>query len=438
MGLIEDLSESSGIIKDISYLDPRRCITPEDGDLLIRKKQALEMINPFKPLIKGGEPYLDLQILEGGPGSGKTQTVLYASREVEKKFPSVIFPKIGLEHETANKMASAVYNILTQKKDIRRLKRISTSDIFEDIFRIIEENEIYLQIVLDDANRLNYKEIARFVGPIIKKENCPNLGLTILIDDTNKLLRKIKGFDESSYVSLKSSLWGKEIYFDVYSEEEVYSIIEQRAKLSLYPGTYRGEALKRIAEFTTDIDLGMHRGDIRYAINLLRSACELAERREEDCISEEDIKISRDVAMRYVWRNDIKRLTLREKIILLSVVSSMENERMTISEEVKIYEAIVNLYLKEFDISPEIRDKLTVGRKTIERENAVLDRMNCIDMGRKEVGSKGGRPAYIINTIVPPGVIKGTLEKELGFEISVRRDMNVLSDRRMIKMRKLE
>jgi hypothetical protein len=54
MGLIEDLSESSGIIKDISYLDPRRCITPEDGDLLIRKKQGFRDDKSLQAVDKRG------------------------------------------------------------------------------------------------------------------------------------------------------------------------------------------------------------------------------------------------------------------------------------------------------------------------------------------------------------------------------------------------
>lgn len=172
-----------------------------------------------------------------------------------------------------------------------------------------------------------------------------------------------------------------EIYFPLYDEDEIRSILRQRVKLGFYRDVMTDEAFKRVVELTAKAC------DLRSGIYLLRMAGIEAERRASRKVEVEDVERIYKGGAKVFLAKSISALNSDERETLKIIYSIRGDVN---SEEIKILKAEVNMSYTRFY---EIINK--------------LERLRLIDvvMGRKGRGMTG----YIIRKY-DPAIVMAALE----------------------------
>jgi len=173
-----------------------------------------------------------------------------------------------------------------------------------------------------------------------------------------------------------------EIYFPLYDENEIGSILRQRVKLGFYRDEMTDEAFKRVVELTAKAC------DLRSGIYLLRMAGIEAERRASRKVEVEDVERVYKGGAKVFLAKSISALNSDERETL-KIIYSIKGD--VNSEEIfKILKAEVNMSYTRFY---EIINK--------------FERLRLIDvvMGRKGRGMTG----YIIKKY-DPAIVMAALE----------------------------
>jgi cell division control protein 6 len=111
-----------------------------------------------------------------------------------------------------------------------------------------------------------------------------------------------------------SSLGGEEMVFRPYDASELKNILAERARVAFFDGTLTDSALGLCAALAA-----AEHGDARRALDLLRVAGEVAERKTSSAVTEEHVR----EAERHIEHNRIVEalgnLTLHSKLVTLSI-----------------------------------------------------------------------------------------------------------------------
>lgn len=99
---------------------------------------------------------------------------------------------------------------------------------------------------------------------------------------------------------VKSRLNPARILFDEYSQDELFQILDQRARYALTPGTYTEDLLRAVAQLAD--------GDARIAIQTLKNAAYLAEKEDQEKITAPHVKRAWNSA------KDLKKTHLLRKL----------------------------------------------------------------------------------------------------------------------------
>jgi cell division control protein 6 len=111
-----------------------------------------------------------------------------------------------------------------------------------------------------------------------------------------------------------SSLGEEEIIFPAYDATELRDILQQRAELAFAPNVLDNEVIPLCAALAAK-----EHGDARKALDLLRKAGELAERRSSPKVTEEYVILAQDDMERDKMKEYIDSLPEQLKVILLSI-----------------------------------------------------------------------------------------------------------------------
>lgn len=210
--------------------------------------------------------------LSGLTGTGKTISVNKALENLKNS----IFVYINCsENNTYTSIAKKIFESIKNKP--YNVAGKNRPQLAQDLKKLLEVKRIKKIIfVFDEIDKL-----------LLKKENhwevfFPLLNYRdfnfILISNDVNILEKLDARIISRFSPEKK-------FLDIYSADEIFQILKQRAELGLARKSFDTNILIKIAKFSSEVS-----GDVRFAIKLLEQTAVITELSNEKKISEELIK----------------------------------------------------------------------------------------------------------------------------------------------------
>ncbi len=259
-----------GISKD-SIIQKEEFLLPDylPDELLHRDSQMQVLADSLKPLLKR-KSAINLFIF-GPSGIGKTTCVKHILKQLNAYSSNVLFVYVNCWQ---NPTQLAVYNRIIEEMKLPLPRRgLAADEIFDKIIQYIRSYKKPVIIVLDDIDGLKQEELLY----VLSRSNDSDVMFAILSIANNK-----------DYVAkldyrIRSSLQFSELEFKAYSDEQLVSILRQRAGAALIPGSYDERLLTKIAASTES-------GSARYAIELLWKAARHADDLDKKKITIQDFE----------------------------------------------------------------------------------------------------------------------------------------------------
>ena len=247
----------------------------------------------------------------GKTGTGKTAVTKYVLSHLESKakeygaqvkFCYVNCRMTGSEYR--------VFASLSQSVGIPiPFTGLSASEVFDRFRAGLDSSRIIFIVVLDEIDALIKERGDNFMYELTRINETLSRSKVSIIGISNDL--RLKEFLDPRVFS---SLSEEELVFRPYDAGELRNILFERSKLSFQEGVLSDSALSICSALAA-----AEHGDARRALDLLRVAGEVAERRGAKVITEEHVR----QAEKHIEHNRVveavKNLTLHSKLVLLSV-----------------------------------------------------------------------------------------------------------------------
>lgn len=290
-------------------------------NLVHREPQLKSLSRIFKVILESPGSVAQKVTLVGDVGVGKTA--------VAKRFGSTMESiakgsSINLRYVHVNCYKDRTLFLVVKKVAQQILPSIpdrgfSAQELFESLWKILEDENIYLLLALDEID---------FLLSVAGEKDAPLYFLSRVADEyINKpqrlslilITRKLE-FLSSLDKSVQSSLLHNVINFERYTSEQLYDIIQARGLDALKEGTSGDEILAMIA------DISAPHGDARYALELLWRAGKYADADAAPRILPEHVrKAQLDVSQ--FPMHTVMEMPLHERLFLLSVAKVLKKNK---------------------------------------------------------------------------------------------------------------
>ncbi len=291
-------------------------------DFNYRNTQLSEIAFCLRPAIKGGRPANAM--VTGPPATGKTTAIKLMFEEIENQTDKIACVHINCQVHTSK------FSVFSQihKKIVGHLPPetgVPFSRVYDRIFKKLLKDNKSLVVALDDMNYLFYD---RYVNDILYQilrahELYPGVKTAIVgvISDVE--------FNYKLDMRISSAYKPRSIFFQPYSKKEIKSILEDRAKLGLYPDVISDDILELIANHTFD------GGDLRVGIELLRMSTLNAETEASKIIDVKHVEAALSTSQLMNLSNILQTLDTGE-LELMKMISKVD--KMQSGELFKIFE----------------------------------------------------------------------------------------------------
>ena len=186
-----------------------------------------------------------------------------------------------------------------------------TDRVYEEFFNAVDFAERVVVIMLDEIDKLVEKSGDDTLYNLSRMNSSLTRSKVSIIGISNDLK-----FTDFLDPRVKSSLGEEEIVFPPYDANQLRDILEHRARHSFVDDTLSEDVIPLCAAFAAQ-----EHGDARRALDLLRTAGELAERNQDDHVTEghvrnaqEKIELDRVVEV-------VRTLPAQSKIVLYAIIS---------------------------------------------------------------------------------------------------------------------
>jgi len=356
----------SAIFLDRSKLSPR--YIPKE--LPHREKEIEKIYHTYKESFSSPDtfPLTILQVV-GPAGIGKTSTVLSTVRILNDQFAKSRLKMktayVNLKLQGGNKYA--IYRFILEKiAPELPAQGLSAEEMLRYLLRYLVENRIFALIVLDEIDYLI--KITKDSGIVydLTRLNEFDPETPCLVKGVIFISRSTEFYSKLDQAEL-SSLGRIPIKFPMYTLKQVGDILSNRCSEAFQPGVVGSDLIDKISEITISPDV---KGDIRYSLELLLYAGNLAESDGTGAVSLEHILKVHSQLHPSLSLEQIRELTKNQLITLLAITIAMRvrdsnyvdlreirNHAIAICEDLKIRRIEVEDYLDDLRIKNIIEFK---------------------------------------------------------------------------------
>jgi archaeal cell division control protein 6 len=371
------LSESK-IFLDRSKLSSRYI----PNELHHREKEMSLLQTMFKDsYIKPDEFIFSTPQIIGRSGIGKTSTILKLSNILENEFKksglTLKVAYINLKLQGGNKYA--VYRFLLEKIAPELPSQgLSAEEMLRYLLSYLYENKLYTLIILDeiefllrsnkdsgiiyDFTRLNEFDFSR---------HCNVIGVIFIARSTD--------FHDKINSSELSTLGRLPIEFLPYSIEQISDILVTRSSESFNSNVVGTDIIDEVSLITTSSQIG---GDVRYALDLLLYAGNLAEANGSGRITLDQIRKVHGYNQPSITIEDLTELPKNHLLTLMAILKVQNRRKKQYIElkEIRIFalELADEHKIKKFEFEDYMNDLL--DRKIIEMKSLKEIGMNITSL----------------------------------------------------------
>ncbi|MFB6184907.1 MAG: Cdc6/Cdc18 family protein, partial [Haloarculaceae archaeon] len=363
-GLFDDLLEGEPIFENKEVLRPS--YTPHK--LPHREEQINNMATILVTALRGDTPSNIL--IYGKTGTGKTASAKFVSEELETTSQKYEVPcevqyincevtdtQYRVLAQLANKFINQNEAVIDERvsnlEDLRERAREDSSALESTEFATVDDVADRIAALEDD--RESFEQVPMTGWPTDRVYNSffdavdyQERVVVIMLDEIDKLVEK-SGDDtlynlsrmnselENSRVSImgisndlkftdfldprvKSSLGEEEIVFPPYDANQLRDILQHRAEVAFEDGALTDDVIPLCAAFAAQ-----EHGDARRALDLLRTAGELAERDQTDVVEEEHVRQAQEKIELDRVVEVVRTLPTQSKIVLFSIILLEKN-----------------------------------------------------------------------------------------------------------------
>ncbi|MEM4982724.1 MAG: ORC1-type DNA replication protein [Candidatus Bathyarchaeia archaeon] len=341
-----------------------------------REEEILRLGEITAPVLRGS-PCSNIFIY-GKTGTGKTAVAKFVLNRIAQKAKEI---KSSVRVCVINcRLAGTEYRILASLclsiNEKVPFTGLAVGELFDRFRKSLESQGIILLVALDEIDALVKMRGDTLLYELTRINENLGRSKVSIIGISNDL--KFKEFLDPRVLSTLSE---EEMVFKPYTAEELQDILMERAKIAFYDRVLSEGALKLCAALAA-----AEHGDARRALDLLRVAGEIAERKGDIEISEEHVREAQKRIEHDRVYESIKSLPTHSKVVLLSafLLSKFDPDRSMTGE-------IYNLY-------SEICDQLGIGPLTQRRVSELINELDVMGLLNSRVISLGryGRTKKII------------------------------------------
>lgn len=366
------------IIRDEKYLSlsfvPDRLLFRENE--ITKIKTAL--VEPLQDGISG------TLIIYGEPGTGKTSTVKHIARTS---------PNLDCLYLNALSFPSLTALLREAVSTFTKLDQFSTyttSDLLRSISKIQEKRGKSILLLIDESTGLMRDDQVGLYSIMRASEIYSIRMSTILVslDDPYIIFRKKRTRSVSSYVPVK---------FGRYSRDELYVIVEDRARSGLHSTAFDDQILAMISDIAAQL------GSARVAIELLQKAAYIAKHGSSDSISPDDVRAARAMINPYFTESKLNGLDQEDLVVLLSIAFCLRDG---------LYASLSNV-MTRYGVLSETYQMQQIDRQKFYRIVSRLETYGLIESRLEGRGDRKGVEKVLMINDVPLEALSEKIESIL-------------------------
>ncbi len=303
-----------------------------------RDEQIQTMAEILAPCLKLEKP--SNIFIYGKTGTGKTVSVKYTTNKLveiaNKKNIELKFIYLNCK---LKRVADTEYRLIAQlARDLGKAippTGLPTDEVYKIFFEALDKEECLIVIVLDEIDQLVKKAGDGILYNLTRINSELERSQISVVGISNDLT-----FTDTLDPRIKSSLSEEELVFPPYNALQIQDILNHRKQIAFKPDVIESGVIEKCSAFAA-----REHGDARRALELMRVAAEIAERKNLNKVSLEHIDIAEEKIERDRVLDLVKTQPKQFQATLYSIlISCSKKDKLMLTGEV--YEFYKSICLK--------------------------------------------------------------------------------------------